>query len=509
MSLPDGRLLSKLKVDELKEELARRNQPKSGKKQELVDRLRACLGLPIEEDEAGPSTSASFGNLLVDGKPLGKLKVEEIRAALEARNLPQDGKKPVLLERLGQYVAEFEADQTEDVEPDGATVTVLMVAEKPIMGSQIARSLAGASRITTRKATNGACSVSEYEGQFQGRPAKFKVTSTCGHIMRTEFPDEYNNWRLHEPVELFGCPINKVECNPQLTMRKFLAAEAKDCDFLVLWLDCDMEGENICFEVIESVRNSLKRPKSGNVMDRIFRAKFSSLNDIKPAMERLIKPNFKYALSVDAKKELDLRIGVAFSRFQTSFFRKRNRDRDVKLVSFGPCQTPTLAFCVTQHDLVEGFQAEGYWALSCELEHGQAKTLRLEYSKGAIKDEGTCQELLARIKKTLRAKVTDISSKVHEKERPKALNTVDLLKAASSRLGLGPADAMHIAEQLYTRGFISYPRTETTAYPEGFAFAEVLKKVAGGGAVERWSDGRTSLQNVLDNMQVPRKGDDK
>lgn len=64
--------------------------------------------------------------------------------------------------------------------------------------------------------------------------------------------------------------------------------------------------------------------------------------------------------------------------------------------------------------------------------------------------------------------VESVVTKEQTKPRPLALNTVELMRAASSGLNLGPQYAMQCAERLYTQGYISYPRTETTSYPTNF-----------------------------------------
>ena len=82
-----------------------------------------------------------------------------------------------------------------------------------------------------------------------------------------------------------------------------LAAEA---EYLVLWLDCDLEGENIGFEVISLCQEWV-------LYDNVYRAKFSALTvqELTTAYQNLARPDKHAAMSVDARQEMDLKIGVS------------------------------------------------------------------------------------------------------------------------------------------------------------------------------------------------------
>ena len=41
--------------------------------------------------------------------------------------------------------------------------------------------------------------------------------------------------------------------------------QARGVDYIVLWLDCDKEGENICFEVLDCVQGVMNRNVPGQV----------------------------------------------------------------------------------------------------------------------------------------------------------------------------------------------------------------------------------------------------
>lgn len=79
--------------------------------------------------------------------------------------------------------------------------TVLMVAEKPSLSQSIAKILSNG-QFTTRKGSNGACSVHEYRGTFPPtrEPVNYKMTSVCGHVFGLDFIGRYNNWDKVDPV---------------------------------------------------------------------------------------------------------------------------------------------------------------------------------------------------------------------------------------------------------------------------------------------------------------------
>ena len=129
------------------------------------------------------------------------------------------------------------------------------------------------------------------------------VTSVAGHVYNVDFPSSFQSWDTTSPEELFSAPTVKKPTKGSLL--KHLQTCWKDCDFLVLWMDCDREGENINFEVLTCL--SINNDDSWS---RVYRARFSAVakSDILKAYGGLVKPDQLQALSVDARQEVRGRI---------------------------------------------------------------------------------------------------------------------------------------------------------------------------------------------------------
>ncbi|XP_019849486.1 PREDICTED: DNA topoisomerase 3-beta-1-like isoform X2 [Amphimedon queenslandica] len=358
---------------------------------------------------------------------------------------------------------------------------VLMVAEKPSLAKSLSEILSRGSS-SRRKSSCSACDVHEFQGKLAvpggggpGLAAMFKMTSVCGHVMSLDFQPKYNNWETTDPLLLYDAETMKKEAIPSLRIPSFLRQEGKGVDYLVLWLDCDKEGENICYEVINEVEPVMKPPKTPRTQT-IFRAKFSAVTEaaILHAFNNLGFPNWNESRSVDARQELDLRVGCSFTRFQTKLFQSLYSGLNNSVISYGPCQTPTLGFCVERHDEIQHFKPEKYWKLDCSVSHSSSNPLSLQWDKERIFDHEVIKLFHLMLTHHKIASVESVSEKSRSKAPPLPLHTVEMLRACSSRLHISPKQAMDIAERLYTEGYISYPRTETTKYPAGFDFKSIV-----------------------------------
>ncbi len=108
-------------------------------------------------------------------------------------------------------------------------------------------------------------------------------TSVLGHLMGCDFPASSRKWSACEPVECFSLPVEKfvpeVCLYPLLTPSPYslhppqgmknvetvLKREARQCNELICWLDCDREGENIAYEVIDVSKTTFPLPPSRTI----------------------------------------------------------------------------------------------------------------------------------------------------------------------------------------------------------------------------------------------------
>jgi DNA topoisomerase-3 len=360
----------------------------------------------------------------------------------------------------------------DDDDSNSTFPVVLMVAEKPSIAATLALALAQSMDAAVHERGQAPCVVHVWRGVFEGVRCDFRVTCVLGHVYRTDFVAEADDEAL-DPALLFDMPVRKTA--DKAIVVRHLQNEARGAAALVLWLDCDREGENICFEVMDNVVPHLARSKT-RFERAVYRARFSSLAaaDLRVSFRTLGVPNENEARAVDARQEIDLKVGVAFTRFQTAHFLDKFANLNARLVSYGPCQTPTLGFCVQRRDEIHAFVAEPFWFLDAAFEHA-ARRIQVQWARERLFVRDMALVFLDLTRGVTHASVLSCVATPTRRARPIPLNTVELLKIASRQLGMSPKQAMQTAERLYTSGYISYPRTESSRYADGFELADMLQ----------------------------------
>jgi DNA topoisomerase III len=352
------------------------------------------------------------------------------------------------------------------------------------------------------------------------QPHTMIITSVRGHLATHEFPSGYG-WTECDPGALFDAPVELLCRDDMDPLQRMLGNLARNCQAVILWLDCDREGEAIADEVRSACLTSNPR-----LQQNMFRPKFSTVlpGEIQRALESLGRINENFVDAVNARSELDLRVGAAFSRFQT--LRIQKKFSGIKeVVSYGPCQFPTLGFIVERWARMETFVPEQFWSIELRLQVPvpqvenananpqpvQTRSIEFAWKRGRLYDRLLTLVLYEScLDASDQATVTHLRGTTKQKWRPVPLSTVELQKRASRFLRISSDNLMAAAEGLYNAGYISYPRTETEVFRPEFQHQPLIQDLAANGGEFREYASKL-LSNNGNHFQRPRAGrnDDK
>ena len=100
--------------------------------------------------------------------------------------------------------------------------------------------------------------------------------------------------------------------------------------------------------------------------------------------------------------------------------------------------------------------------------------MEFSWNRNRLFDEYCSRLLYEKCLQNPEAHVLKVETRPKSKWRPAPLNTIELQKLASRKLHMTSSRLMEIAEKLYNKGFISYPRTETDSFLKSIDLKELI-----------------------------------
>ncbi len=292
-----------------------------------------------------------------------------------------------------------------------------------------------------------------------------KIIGLKGHIISLDYPPGFTQWNKVPPHKLINIePIKKInEKQIAFTLQKLVDTNP----YLIIATDFDREGELIGVEALDLIKNSNKN------IEKIKRAKFSAItnSEIRRAFEKLVEVDYNLSYAGETRQIIDLVWGVVLTRFISLTSHRLGKE----FLSIGRVQSPTLALIVDREKEIQNFVPKLFWKIIATLK--KETTFNATHCEGQIWEEEKALQIYQKVKDCKKATIKKIEKTINKEYPPSPFSTTTFLQSASS-LGFSAVKAMNIAENLYTAGLISYPRTDNTVYPSSLNIQGILKKLS-------------------------------
>ena len=319
------------------------------------------------------------------------------------------------------------------------------IAEKP----SVAREIASVLGATTKR-----------DGYYEGNG--YAVTYTFGHLCTLFEPSDYKpHWKSWDLNNLPMLPDKfqvKVSNNDGIKKQFKIVKHLFDSAEVVINCgDAGQEGELIQRWVINEAqyKGEVKRLWISSLTTEAIREGFKNLKSSKD-YDNLYYAGFSRSIG-------DWLLGINATRLYTV---KHGGYKQV--LSVGRVQTPTLAMLVNRFKEIENFRPQPYW----ELQTLYRDTL-FSYEEGRFlkMEDG---EVLAHKVKEHEFEIVSTIKKKGTEYAPKLFDLTGLQVYCNTKFGFSADDTLKIAQKLYEKKAVTYPRVDTTFLPD-----DVYPKVKG------------------------------
>ncbi len=339
----------------------------------------------------------------------------------------------------------------------------LIISEKPSVAARIAAALG---RGNERRSVSRE-KVSYYE--FEGKSGKVYVVAAVGHLFTIT---QANKERGYPVLDVRWAP--SYEASPASAFTKkyldVIREVASHCETLINACDFDIEGTVIGTNIIRFAGSS----DPVRALASARRMKFSTTtdHDLQEAYAKLMPLDTGNFDAGEARHMLDWLWGINLSRALTRAVYGWNVTKS-NVLSIGRVQGPTLSILATREREISAFVPRPFWRVASfvhgvELlnvrgdmfEEAQAKSA---YDKTASNSDGLVES-------------SDAQEKPLYPYPPFDLTSLQL--EASRILRLDPTRTLALAQSLYERSYISYPRTSSQKLPQSLGLKEIIKELA-------------------------------
>lgn len=334
-------------------------------------------------------------------------------------------------------------------------MTELIICEKPAAANKVANALGKATKLAEK-------GVPYYSVNHNGQD--ILVGCAVGHIYTLT---ETNGKTWEYPIfDIKWEQSSKVDKGAKFTSKYVTTLKklAKKCDTFTVACDYDIEGEVIG---INALRYACKQ-KDAN------RMKFSTLTkkDLVDAYENK-SPTIDWgqAEAGITRHKLDWYYGINLSRALMDAIKTTGK---FKVMSIGRVQGPALKMVVDKEKSIQAFIPVPYWQIELITKEGPLTAMHVE---DKFMDKKKADKTYSVVKYEKKTMVDQVKKRKFKQAPPVPFDLTSLQVEAHKTLRIAPKKTLEIAQELYTKSYISYPRTSSQKLSEKLGLKKIIQEL--------------------------------